>query len=136
MILKNIVSGKLDGQSVRLYFSANWALLAVMLVAATVFATPQMATGILVGGVIANLNCVGLNRDCKRVVRWRNIAVYYGGLAVRLGLIALVVSAALLVFPEYLSPLGLFIGLSVAVVNFYILVLAMVIYRFRYKEAV
>jgi hypothetical protein len=55
---------------------------------------------------------------------------------VRLGLIALAVLVALLIFPQYVSQVGLFVGLSVAVLNFYFWVLAMVIYRVRVKEAV
>ena len=107
-----------------------------MAVVANMASSLDMVTGILAGGFVANLNCIGLERDCKRMVRWHTIIVYYGGLAVRLGLIILAVTAAFLIFPKLVSPIGFLIGLSVAVINFYILLLVMVIQRVRFKEAV
>ncbi len=135
MILKNILMGDLGEYFSKYFVAANWLLLAVMVIVAVVVSTPKMASGILAGGVVANLNCIGLERDCRRMIRWRTMAAYYGGLAVRLGLIALAVTAILLVFPAIFSPVGLFIGLSAPVVIFYLLVLAMVIHRVRFKEA-
>lgn len=135
--MRNILSGNLDEGFLRHFLVANWVLLIVLVTGAALLSTKQMAAGILVGGFIANLNCLGLDRDCKRMVRWRTMAGYFGGLAVRLGLVALAVLAALLIFPGVFSPVGLFIGLSVAVITFYLLTLAMVIHLlFRVKEAV
>jgi len=135
-MLKAVISGELDKGFVRYYMAANWLLLGLMVAIATAVSSPDMAVGILIGGIIINLNSIGLERDCRRILRMHSMVAYYGGLAVRLGLITLAVLAALLVFPEILSPVGLFIGLSVGVINFYILVLAMMIYRIRFKEAV
>jgi hypothetical protein len=135
-MLKAVISGNLDKQFVKYYVAANWFLLGMMVAIASVVSSSDMAVGILVGGIIINLNSIGLERDCRRMQRQHTMIVYYAGLAVRLGLITLAVLAALLVFPEILSPVGLFIGLSVGVINFYILVLAMMIYRIRFKEAV
>ena len=135
-MFKALISGNMDEHFLKHYKCANWILLVLMVVVANVVSSLDMATGILVGGFIANLNCMGLERDCKRMVRWHNIIVYYGGFAVRLGLITLAVTVAFLVFPKLVSPIGFLIGLSVAVINFYILLLAMVIQRVRFKEAV
>lgn len=135
-MFKAIISGHIDEHFIKYYKCANWILLVLMVVVANVVSSLDMVTGILVGGFIANLNCMGLERDCKRMVRWHTIIVYYGGFAVRMGLITLAVTVAFLVFPKLVSPIGFLIGLSVAVINFYILLLAMVIQRVRFKEAV
>jgi hypothetical protein len=135
-MFKALISGNMDEHFLKYYKCANWILLVLMAVVANLISSLDMATGILVGGFIANLNYMGLERDCKRMVRWRTIIVYYGGLAVRLGLITLAVTAAFLIFPKFFSPIGFFIGLSVVVINFYILLLAMVIHRVRFKEAI
>jgi hypothetical protein len=134
-MLKMILRGDIDPTFIKLFTGANWILMVVMVAIAGLVSTPQMAAGVLLGGLIANLNCVGLDRDCQRMLRWRHMGAYYGGMAVRMGLIALAVTVAFLFFPGIFSPVGLFIGLSVAVVNFNILTLAMVIYRARFKEA-
>jgi len=135
-MLRTIISGNLDGQFLKYYMVANWILLGLMVAVASVVFSSNMAVGVLVGGIITNLNSIGLERDCRRTMRWHSKGPYYGGFAVRLGLITLAVLAALLIFPEVVSPVGLFIGLSVGVINFYILVLAMVIHRVHFKEAV
>ncbi len=136
MDIKAILTGNLDPAFVRLFMAANWITMAVLLVVSTLFSSSQMAAGILLGGIIANLNCIGLDKDCKRMVRWRSMAAYYAGMAVRMGLVALAVTVAILFMKEVFSPIGLFIGLSVAVINFYLLVIAMLIYRVKFKEAV
>jgi len=135
-MFKALISGNIDEYFIKYYKFANWILLVLMAVVANVVSSVDIVTGILAGGFIANLNCIGLERDCKRMVRWHTVIVYYGGLAVRLGLITLAVTAAFLIFPKLVSPIGFFIGLSVMVINFYILLLAMVIHRVCFKEAV
>jgi len=135
-MFKALINGNIDEHFIKHYKFANWILLVLMAVVANVVSSLDIVTGILAGGFIANLNCIGLERDCKRMVRWHTVIVYYGGLAVRLGLITLAVTAAFLIFPKLISPIGFFIGLSVMVINFYILLLAMVIHRVCFKEAV
>jgi hypothetical protein len=95
----------------------------------------DMFGGVVMGLLIANLNCLGLQRDCNRVVRWGNIFLYYGGLAVRMALITLAVTVIFLFLPVKISPVGLFIGLSVPVANFYLIVAMILFYKFRVKEA-
>ena len=133
-MLKTLISGDLDERSLNYYIAANWVLLGLMVLVATLAFSPNMALGILLGGVIANLNSMGLKRNCRYVLYYRTKAVYYVGLAVRLGLVLLAVLLAFLLFREDFSPVGLFIGLSVGVISFYIWVLAIVIYRVCAKE--
>lgn len=135
-MIRDILQGRLDERFIKKFIFLNWCLSGLIFAAAFVFFGSKMAMGAAAGAMIANLNCIGLNRDCKRAVRWRNIFVYYAGLAVRLGLVALAVTVALLMFPTYISPVGLFLGLSVAIINFYILVAIMVVNRVCLKEAV
>ncbi|NPA95931.1 MAG: ATP synthase subunit I [Thermodesulfobacteria bacterium] len=134
--IRAILTGNLDPAFIRQFMAANWVVMALLVIGSSFLSSPEMSAGILLGGIIANLNCVGLNKDCKRMMRWRSMAAYYAGMAVRMGLIALAVTVAILFFKETFSPIGLFIGLSVAVINFYLLVIAMLIYRVKFKEAV
>ncbi len=134
--LKEILTGNLDPRFIRIFLGINWIILAIITIVSLFFFSPKLSSGILIGGLIANLNCIGLNKDCNRVMKWRSMAVYYAGMAVRMGLIALAVTVAILFYKEYFSPIGLFIGLSVAVINFYILVIGMLFYRVKFKEAI
>lgn len=134
-MLTAIFKGEFDPGFTRLFTAANWVLLAVLVTMSGFLATPEMTSGILAGGIVANLNCLGLDRDCQRMVRWRSMGAYYAGMAVRMALVCLAVTVCLLFFGDYFSPVGIFIGLSVAVLNFYLIVLGMLFYRFRFKEA-
>jgi hypothetical protein len=134
-MLTAIFKGEIGPEFSRFFVAANWVVLAVLVVSAGILSTPEVTSGILAGGILANLNCIGLDRDCRRMVRWRSMGAYYAGMEVRMALVCLVVTVCLLFFGEIFSPIGIFIGLSVAVVNFYLIVLGMLFYRFRFKEA-
>lgn len=134
-MIREILTGRIDEQFIKRFIFLNWIISGIMAFV-LFFVAKNLAIGMAIGAIIANLNCMGLDRDCRKVIRWGNIFVYYAGLAVRLGLVALAVTAAFLIFPAYVSPVGLFLGLSVAVINFYIMVVLMVINRVRLKEAV
>jgi hypothetical protein len=127
--------GEFEPGFTRVFAACNWVLLAVFVLLAGLLGSPEMTSGVLAGGIIANLNCLGLDRDCQRMVRWRSMGAYYAGMAVRMALVCLAVTVCLLFFGDYFSPVGIFIGLSVAVVNFYLIVLGMLFYRIRFKEA-
>ncbi|NDY42085.1 hypothetical protein G3N55_04385 [Dissulfurirhabdus thermomarina] len=135
--IRQMISGELTGSRfVRLFTGMSWALLAVLVVGALGLFGGRFAGGVLVGGVLANLNGLGLERDCRRVVRLGSPAAYFGGMAVRLGLLALALSVALLLPGRPLSPIGIIVGLSVMVGTFYLLTLGMLAYRlFGAKEA-
>ncbi len=133
-MLKTLISGELNERSLRYYIAANWVFLGLMVLAATLVSSSKMAVGILLGGVIANLNNMGLKSNCRYVLYYHTKAIYYVGFAARLGLVLLAVSLAFLLFREYFSAVGLFIGLSVGVITFYIWLLAIVIRRVCAKE--
>ena len=133
-ILKTL-RGELEEDFIRIFIGAGWLTMALFSLITSILYSVDMAIGIMIGGTITGLNSLGLEKDCKRAVRWGSMAAYFGGLSVRMALIALCVTVAFLFFREYFSPIGLFIGLSVGVANFYILVLGMVAYKFRVKEA-
>jgi len=135
-VIREVLRGDLNETFMRTFRAANLFLTSILVFGALLVASPRMACGIFVGAVVATVNCIGLERDCWRVVRMRTIFAYYGGLAVRLGVVTLAVTASLLVLHEYVSPVGLFIGLSVSVVNFYILVATVLVNRARTKEVV
>ncbi len=134
--IRAILTGNLDPSFIRLFMAANWIVLAILVTTSMLFLSDRFSAGVLVGGVISNLNTLGLDKDCKRMVRWRSMAAYYAGMAVRMGLIALAVTVTILFMKELFSPIGMFVGLSVSVINFYLLVTAMLIYRAKFKEAV
>ncbi len=134
-LVERMAGGELPEEFPRLFVAVNWVMLALLAAGAGVVASPRAATGVLIGGVLANLNLRGLERDCRRVVAWGSVAAYYAGLAVRMGLLALAVTILFLFLPRLFSPIGLFVGLSVGIINFYILTATIVIKRVRYKEA-
>lgn len=133
-MIRGVLRGDLDETFMRTFRAANLLLTSIFVLGALLVSTPRMACGILVGGAIATLNCMGLERDCWRLVRMRTIFAYYGGLAVRLGVITLALIASLFIFSEVVAPAGLFIGLSVSAINFYILVAMVLVNRARTKE--
>jgi len=133
--VKQVLRGELGDNFTRSFIAASWLLMAVAALVALFVSSEKMSVGILIGGSIASLNYIGLERDCRRTVRWGTIAAYFGGLAVRMALIALAVTVVFLFFKNIFSPIGLFIGLSIGVINFYMLVLGMLAYKFRVKEA-
>jgi hypothetical protein len=135
VMLTAVFRGELEPGFVRVFMAANWLLLAVLVAGTALLGTQAIASGVLAGGVLANLNCLGLDRDCQRMVRWKSMGVYYAGMAVRLALVCLAVTVCLIFFGSWISPVGIFMGLSVAVLNFYLVVLGMLFYRFRFKEA-
>ncbi len=135
--IKNLIAGHFDDGFVCHFLIFNWLTGVVLIAILSFFTSEQIIVGTAIGFAIASLNSAGLHKDCLRVMRYSSVYVYYGGLAVRIGLIALVVTVALLYLKSYVSPIGLFIGLSVPVINFYLLTLLVVIttFRYKYKEA-
>ncbi len=133
--LVQILRGELEEDFIRFFIGAGWLSMALLALVTSFLYSNEAATGILLGGTISGLNSIGLEKDCRRAVRWGSMAAYFGGMSVRMALIALCVTVSFSFFREYFSPIGLFVGLSVGVVNFYILVLGMVAYKFRVKEA-
>ncbi len=133
--VKQVLRGELGDNFTRSFIAASWLLMAVAALVALFVSSEKMSIGILIGGSISGLNYIGLERDCRRTVRWGTIAAYFGGLAVRMALIALAVTIVFLFMKNVFSPIGLFIGLSIGVINFYMLVLGMLAYKFRVKEA-
>ena len=134
--VRGILTGNLEPEFIKIFLRANWVILSALTLLSLLFLSSKMAMGIILGGIIASLNCIGLNRDCNRMIKWRSMAVYYAGMAVRMGIVALSVTILILFYKELFSPIGLFIGLSVAVINFYLLVIAMLFYRVKFKEAI
>ncbi len=133
--IRQVLRGELGDNFTRFFIAASWFLMAGAALVALLISSEKMSVGILIGGTISGLNYIGLEKDCRRTVRWGTIAAYFGGLAVRMALIALAVTIAFLFFRNFFSPIGLFIGLSIGIINFYILVLGMLAYKFRVKEA-
>lgn len=132
--IKSLVRGELAEGLMTSFLRFNWILGGLAAIGFYLW-RQDMFWGVVMGLLIANLNCLGLQRDCNRVVRWGNIFLYYGGLAVRLALITLAVTVIFLFLPIKISPVGLFIGLSVPVINFYLMVAMILLYKFRVKEA-
>ncbi len=124
-----ILHGDFDVDFISIFHRINLLLLAVMVLAAGGFWGAKVALGVLLGAGLATVNCWGLDRDCNRLMRWRSMAAYYGGFAVRLGLVVLAVTVIFLFFPHFVSVVGFLVGLSVVIVNFYIWVLGILVFR-------
>ncbi len=115
---------------------SNWVLLAVAGVFGCLLAPPDIARGVIFGGLIVTVNFHLLYRTLKRALRPHHLishnvilAKYYVRFIVS-GLIIYV-----LISRHWVHPLGLFVGLSVVVVS----IMLATILEFRnlfFKEAV
>ncbi len=114
-------SGKLEEGLGPRFIIGNWLMLLVFFAFGNLIGTPEITRGILLGGVVSNLNCMGILRDIKRLVRWRRQFVYFFGMLTRMLLIALVIGAVLVRFSGKVSVVGVFLGVSVIPVTFLVL---------------
>ncbi len=129
-----IWQGRIDKGLGRRFIITCWAMLMVELAAANIWWTPQGTKGILLGGIIANLNLIGTFRDTNRIVKFKTALVYYIGVLTRLVLTGLVIVTFLKKFPGSFSILGIFIGLSVVPIAFFLLVFQAILTRKRFEE--
>jgi len=125
--MKSILCGDLDQGFIKIFLVFNFLLTLLISLSMYFIFSDKMAMGALFGGAISNLNCSGLYKDCIRTVKWQTIAAYYGGLAVRMGLISLAVVVLMVFLSDIFSMVGLFTGLSVGVINFYIIFFIMLL---------
>lgn len=102
----------------------NWWILAVLLVASLPFANWPVSAGILAGGLVAVAGFAWLKRSLGRLLAdpaHGARARYQLGYVVRLMVLAAFL--ALLIAVVKIDPVGLFIGLSVVVINLFWLTL-------------
>jgi len=117
-----IWQGDIDKGLGRRFIITCWAMLLLEVAAANIWWTPHGLKGILLGGVIACLNVIGTFRDTNRIVRFKTTLVYYIGVLTRLVLTGVIIVTFLKRFPGSFSILGIFIGLSVVPIAFFLLV--------------
>ena len=117
-----IWQGDIDKGVGKRFIITSWAMLAVLVAAANIWWTPEGVKGILLGGMIANLNLFGTFRDTNRIVKFRTALVYYIGVLTRLILTGVVLVTFIKKFPETFSYLGIFIGLSTVPMTFFLMV--------------
>ena len=123
--------GDLDEKFVKRFLAGTWLMLAAFIAAGNIFWSEQGTLGIIVGGVLANLNCLGIYRDIFRMVRAQHRIVYFASMLGRLLIIALVVLIVLKKFPGRVSVPGMITGFSVVPATFLMVVIQMQIGRFR-----
>lgn len=117
-----IWQGNIDKGLAKRFMIACWAMLVVVTAAANIWWTPEEVKGILLGGIIANLNIIGTFRDTNRIVKFKTAIVYYVGVLARLILAGIIILTFLKKFPGAFSIPGIFIGLSVVPLAFFLLV--------------
>ena len=117
-----IWQGNIDKGLAKRFIIACWAMLVVVTAAANICWTPEGVKGILLGGIIANLNIIGTFRDTSRIVKFKTALVYYVGVLARLILTCIIILTFLKKFPGTFSIPGIFIGLSVVPLSFFLLV--------------
>jgi len=127
--IAQILKGDFDTDFITMFHWVNWAIFIVLVIGALLFFDMRTVYGVFLGSFIATINCIGLHKDCSRLLRMRSMAAYFGGLAVRLGLIVLAVTVIFLFFKQFVSTIGFLVGLSVVIVNFYIWVLGILIFK-------
>jgi hypothetical protein len=126
-----IWQGDIDKGLGKRFMLACWAMLALEVAAANIWWTPQGVKGILLGGIIANLNIIGTFRDTHRIVKFKTAIVYYIGVLTRLILAGVIIVTFLKKFPGSFSILGIFIGISVVPIAFFLLVFQTLLTRKR-----
>ncbi len=126
-----IWQGDIDKGLGKRFMLACWAMLALEVAAANIWWTPQGVKGILLGGIIANLNIIGTFRDTHRIVKFKTAIVYYVGVLTRLILAGVIIVTFLKKFPGSFSILGIFIGISVVPIAFFLLVFQTLLTRKR-----
>ena len=126
-----IWQGKIDKGLAKRFMIACWAMLLAVTAAANIWWTPEGVKGILLGGVIANLNIIGTFRDTNRIVKFKTALVYYIGVLARLVLAGIIILTFLKKFPGTFSIPGIFIGLSMVPLTFFLLVFQAVLTRHK-----
>ncbi len=127
-------SGKLEEGLGPRFILGNWLMLVVFFAFSNFIGTPAITRGILLGGVVANLNCMGILRDVKRLVRWRRQFVYFFGMITRMILIALVLGILLVKFSGKISVIGVFLGVSVVPATFLVLLCQIQLLKYSSKS--
>jgi len=125
--------GELDEGLGKRFLIAIWIILLALVAGGNLFWTPQGVHGILLGGIVAGINALGIWRDTKRLVKWRNQAVYFIGWIARMTLAILVIATLVVRFPGTFSLPGVFLGITVVPITFFILVFQMQLVK-RRKE--
>ena len=115
---------------------ANWILLAVAASGSLLLAQPDVARGIIAGGLIVTINFHLLSRTLKKALSPLHLASHHSVLAkyyIRFTISGIIIF--ILISQHWVNPLGLFIGLSVVVASI-TLATFMEIKRLIFKEAV
>ena len=126
-----IWQGDIDKGLGKRFMLTCWAMLALEVAAANIWWTPQGVKGILLGGIIANINIIGTFRDTHRIVKFKTAVVYYIGVLTRLILAGVIIVTFLKKFPGSFSILGIFIGISVVPIAFFLMVFQTLLTRKR-----
>ncbi len=126
--------GDVDESLGKRFLIAIWIILLALVAAGNLFWTPKGVHGILLGGVVAGINALGIWRDTRRLVRLRNVAIYFIGWTARMVLAILVIATLVIKFPDSFSLLGIFIGITVVPLTFLVLVFQMQLIQKRNEK--
>ncbi len=120
-----IWKGHLDEGMAKRFLISLWVVLLAMVAASNLWWTPSGTRGIILGGIAAAINAIGVLRDTKRMVRLRSRLIYFVGMVSRLIALILLIGVIYFKFPGKFDLIGVFLGVSVVPIAFYILVLQM-----------
>lgn len=126
--------GDVDEALGKRFLIAIWVILLALVAAGNLFWTSKGVHGILLGGVVAGINALGIWRDTRRLVRLRNMAIYFIGWTARMVLAILIIATLVIKFPDTFSLPGIFIGITVVPITFLVLVFQMQLIRKRKKK--
>jgi hypothetical protein len=127
--------GDVDEGLGKRFLIAIWVVLLALVAAGNIFWTSAGVHGIILGGVVAGINSLGIWRDTKRLVKWKNLAIYFIGWTARMILAILVIATLVIKFPDKFSLPGIFIGITVVPITFLILVIQMQLIRKKDKQS-
>ncbi len=126
--------GEIDEGLGKRFLISIWSILLALVAGANLFWNPTGVYGIILGGVVAGINAFGVFRDTKRIVKFRNQAVYFIGWIARMVLAILVIGTLVLKFPGTFSFPGIFIGISVVPIAFLFLVFQMQLMKEKHEK--
>ena len=112
---------RIERRLLRFITLTNWILFFLVTIAGFILAPGRFAWGILAGGLIASINFQLLYRSLKHALTPPHLTtprVVLGKYYIRFLVSALIIYV--LIADDYVSPLGLIIGLSVVVTSIFI----------------
>ena len=106
------------------FFRRNWLILSLITIAGLILGSVPMATNIFAGGLISISSFYWLNRSLKKLLGPGSVGSKFGmQLLSMLKIVIIALVLLLLIMNFSVDPIGLLIGLSIVVINVFVVVI-------------